>query len=128
MKYTFSFLLVLLLSVAAFAKPVKISGTLKNTGNAAKVYFFEFQGPSRVAMDSSALKNGAFSFEFKKPLPRGMYSIGLNPQKAFDIVGSAESFTVTADMDNLPQSVQITGSAENTMLLEFHKQNRLLGQ
>src|SRR5687768_7336513 len=98
MKYSFSLLVALLLSAAAFAKPVKISGTLKNTGSYSKLYFYEYKGPSRVALDSSALKNGAFSFKFEEALPRGMYSIGLSPQKTFDVVGSNKSFRLTADM------------------------------
>ncbi|MDX5347429.1 MAG: DUF4369 domain-containing protein, partial [Hymenobacteraceae bacterium] len=113
------FFLLLVLPLLAIAKPVKITGQLQNANAYKKLYLFQYKGLERNKIDSTTLSNGSFEFRFKKPLPRGMYALGPDEKTTFELVLGNESFTVMADLQKLPQSVETEGSTENKVFKQF---------
>ena len=110
---------MLVLPLLAIAKPVKITGQLQNANAYKKLYLFQYKGLERNKIDSTTLSNGSFEFSFKKPLPRGMYALGPDEKTTFELVLGNESFTVEADLQKLPQSVETEGSTENKVFKQF---------
>jgi thiol-disulfide isomerase/thioredoxin len=67
-------------------------------------------------------QNGAGVFEGKEALSGGLYLMYIDPQHYFDfLLGDDQELQVSADKNQLPQSVSFQGSDDNRIFLEYKK-------
>jgi len=65
-------------------------------------------------------KNGNGVFENEKAFQGGLYLIYLSPEKYFDfLIGDDQHFSISADIDNLGESIKFSGSEDNRLFQEY---------
>lgn len=121
--YKSLFLFFLFISHLAIGKGVTVSGEFKNSGKNQYVFLYRIFGPEIAKSDSVKLNNGLFSFKFKNALPRGFYRIGVSEENSFVCILGDENISVSADLNNIPASLQIDKSKENEGYNLFLKRN-----
>lgn len=109
---------------SAFAKDIKITGTLTNADEIKQIYLFEILGTEAQKLDSSEVKKGKFSF--KKDLERGYYRVGFNPANNLLLILGEEELIIEADAKELSKA-KIINSKENKLNNEFMEFNQSYG-
>lgn len=107
------------LSLSVFAGGQQISGEIKG-GEDGVIILYEFYGSQAIPKDSAEINSGQFRFTYKKPLPRGFYSIGKNPKDARVFVLSGESIELIAEKGAIRQA-EIKGSKELDIFRSYQK-------
>ncbi|MCP4310359.1 MAG: redoxin domain-containing protein [Bacteroidetes bacterium] len=65
-------------------------------------------------------KNGTGIFEDETPFQGGLYLIYISPEKYFDfLIGDDQSFSIKADSADLAASIDISGSEDNSLFMEY---------
>ncbi len=78
-------------------------------------------------------KNGTGVFKNETAFQGGLYLLYLSPDKYFDfLIGDDQQFSIKADIDNLAESIEFSGSEDNMLFQEYkdflQKQRTILTQ
>ncbi|WMJ73223.1 TlpA disulfide reductase family protein [Cytophagaceae bacterium ABcell3] len=128
LKRTLAVIAFFVLPTVVLAKGITIEGSFKNVGSASFIYLYQYVGPEILKKDSVAHKAGSFKFKIKEGLDRGLYRIGVSEEKSLTLVMGSESFSLIADLENLSQSPEISGSKENQAFYEYREFNEFYNQ
>jgi thiol-disulfide isomerase/thioredoxin len=118
----FGFVLIVFSSALLWAKPQVIKGTMKGIEVYSYVYLYELFGPESNKIDSSKHVAGAFVFNLKNTLPRGMYRVGVNEKLFFDFVNDQSNLVLTCDA-SAAEKIKVANSVENSLYKEYLKYN-----
>ncbi len=130
--FSFLFLFVLSFSYSQEAA-YRIEVELKNH-NSDELYMGQFYGKKPFLMDTTSRQSsGKFIFEDTEMVSTGIHYIVIPPNNKFIqfLITDKESFIkIAADVNELPASVDISGSEDNTIFMEYldfysKKQQRL---
>ncbi len=89
-------------------------------------------GDTYMVVDTSEVKNGAFSFKGDEKLPEALYVVaGSSKNKLIDLIISNDTkFSFKGDSKNLNETVKIKGSKENKKFYKYiqyiSRQNKLM--
>jgi peroxiredoxin len=122
LRFTCAIALVFL-SGTLSAKGIRITGTLEGASEHKKVYLYEYFGPRLNKIDSTVLQDARFSFNTKKPVPRGFYRIGVSEDKSFAIILGEENPVVKANLSKQPVAATIEQSKENAVYEQYRQYN-----
>ncbi|MFL5731117.1 MAG: redoxin domain-containing protein [Cytophagaceae bacterium] len=106
----------------------RIRGEFQNAQQFKYAYLFKYFGQEITKIDSTALTDGKFEFNLKKPLPRGFYRVGVNNTSSIILILADESPFIKADLNDIPSTALITGSQENQVYKEFLQFNEKFNQ
>jgi peroxiredoxin len=117
------FLLLLLISAAAYAQPgykldFKVKG-LKDT-TALLAYY---QGEQTYLRDTAKVDSkGAFTFEGNKPLNQGVFMVVLDKSQLFQfVIGLDQRFLIETDTEDYTGHAVVTGDEDNKLFFENAK-------
>ena len=110
-----------------YAQSTVLSGKISNAPTNAKVYLYEYFGTNFTKSDSAIIRNGQFKFATAKPMPRGFYQIGQNPQNSSILIIANEQPVIEANWTNFRNSLKITNSQENKFFKELIAFNAQIG-
>ncbi|MEO5999329.1 MAG: thioredoxin-like domain-containing protein [Chitinophagaceae bacterium] len=125
MKRLLFLMCLVLISCCAVAQAgYQILVTIKPVKNQL-VYLGYYYGKLKALADSSMLNNnGTAIFSGKQKLPGGIYFlVSARKEILFELLlDKQQHFSVTADTAHLPNSIQFTGSEDNSMFQIYSKQ------
>ncbi len=120
-KRAFLPFVLLLLAQAGFSQGYAIHLVLKPFAHST-VYLGYHYGKIKAVADSVLLdENAAGDFKGKDKLPEGVYFI-VSPKKVilFELlIGRQQQFSVSADTARIPESINFSGSPENSAFQEY---------
>ena len=129
-KKTFSTLLFLLFSSFSFTQGYQIRLTLKPYTN-GKVYLGYYYGKVKAVADSVILNEHSEGvFKGREKLPGGIYFI-VSPKREilFEVlIDQQQTFSISADTQRLPGSIEFVGSSENKTFLDYTAYMNLRGK
>ncbi len=82
-----------------------------------------YYGRGSYAKDTALKVNGRFVFEDTTSLPQGLYFLLTRPNNNFVqfVVGKQQHFSIRTDYRYLQDSIQVVGSRESAILLEYSR-------
>jgi len=82
-----------------------------------------YYGRGSYAKDTATKVNGRFVFEDTSALPQGLYFLLTRPNNNFVqfVVGKQQHFSIRTDYRYLQDSIQVNGSNESDILLEYSR-------
>lgn len=121
LKRAFLPCVLLLLAQAGLSQGYAIHLVLKPFAHSL-VYLGYHYGKIKAVADSTVLdENAAGDFKGKDKLPEGVYFI-VSPKKVilFELlIGRQQQFSVSADTARIPESIDFSGSPENSAFQEY---------
>ena len=124
-KYFLPILIVLVsLSIQGHSQGHKIDITVKGIADST-VYFAYYYGDRKFVHDTLiADQNGTVIIQGKEKLPGGVYLVVLPGFRYFEVlIGDDQEFAVKAGSDNFIETLEFTGSEENSAFLEYQRFN-----
>jgi thiol-disulfide isomerase/thioredoxin len=116
------FSLFYLLSFSSLAQECRISISIDNFTE-QEIYVAQYYGDKPYLMDTLQREaNGKFFFQEDEKLDAGMYFLVLPPERQFVqfLIGEKEQqFTIMADKNKLPESIQVNGSRDNDLFYTY---------
>jgi thiol-disulfide isomerase/thioredoxin len=106
------------------AKPQVIKGTMKGVEVYSHIFLYELFGPESVKIDSCKQVAGAFIFNLKNTLPRGMYRVGVNDKTFFDFINDQSNLVLTCDATaDAKTKISVSNSLENSLFVKYQQFN-----
>jgi thiol-disulfide isomerase/thioredoxin len=88
-----------------------------------EIYMAQYYADKPYLMDTVRMsENGTFVFSGNEPLNAGMYFIVLPPKNdflQFVLSETEQKLTISADVKNIPNSIEISGSPDNTLFYKY---------
>lgn len=119
-RFSLPVLVLVFVSLSAFsqAPAYKLDFTIEGIKDTT-ILLGHYYGESTYAKDTAQAKNGAFTFDGKKPLPPGVYFLILGKSRLFEIlIGSNQKFSMNTSTKDYIGNMKVIGDNDNQLFFE----------